>query len=165
MARIEVDTVTNNLRFPGQYFDAETGLHYNLHRFYDANSGRYLRLDLIEHRFPGNYYSYANANPANLIDSLGLVSTTQVIGGLGGAFIGGAMGYAAGAAVGVVGTFLCGVAAGPMALGCVAIGASLAPVGGVIGSIVGTMIGISCMESYEGVPSDPRKREREINRI
>jgi len=31
-----------NLRFPGQYFDAETGLHYNFHRYYDPALGRYI---------------------------------------------------------------------------------------------------------------------------
>ncbi|CAM5458013.1 hypothetical protein STENM36S_09591 [Streptomyces tendae] len=30
------------LRFPGQYFDPETGLHHNYHRMYDPESGRYL---------------------------------------------------------------------------------------------------------------------------
>jgi len=35
-------TITNNLRFPGQYFDSETGLHYNFHRFYDPEMGRYI---------------------------------------------------------------------------------------------------------------------------
>jgi RHS repeat-associated protein len=38
-------TVENNLRFPGQYFDQETDLHYNWHRYYDPNVGRYLRID------------------------------------------------------------------------------------------------------------------------
>ena len=34
-----------NLRFPGQYFDAETGTHYNFHRDYRPNAGRYLQED------------------------------------------------------------------------------------------------------------------------
>jgi RHS repeat-associated protein len=43
--QIEIDAVTNNLRFAGQYYDAETGLHYNLNRYYDPQIGRYLRAD------------------------------------------------------------------------------------------------------------------------
>ncbi|MCP4377912.1 MAG: hypothetical protein GY794_17260 [bacterium] len=46
-ARVEVETVMNNLRFPGQYFDAETGLHYNFHRYYTPGNGRYMRIDPI----------------------------------------------------------------------------------------------------------------------
>jgi len=37
--------VTCNLRFPEQYFDAESGLHYNWHRYYEPKSGRYITLD------------------------------------------------------------------------------------------------------------------------
>ena len=40
-------TVQNNLRYPGQYFGAETGLHYNWHRFYDPETGRYISADPI----------------------------------------------------------------------------------------------------------------------
>ena len=39
--------ITNNLRFPGQHFDAETGLHYNWHRFYDPSTGGYISADRI----------------------------------------------------------------------------------------------------------------------
>lgn len=42
-ADILVETVENNLRFPGQYYDAETGLHYNFHRYYDPMTGRSIR--------------------------------------------------------------------------------------------------------------------------
>ena len=34
--------VDNLLRFPGQYFDSETGLHYNVFSDYDSEIGRYL---------------------------------------------------------------------------------------------------------------------------
>lgn len=40
-------TVTNNLRFPGQYFDAETGGHWNFQRYFDPVSGRYTQVDPI----------------------------------------------------------------------------------------------------------------------
>ncbi len=66
-------TVTNNLRFPGQYWDEETGLHYDFHRYYDPEGGRYLRTDPIG--FLGgdeNLYVYVMNNPANWMDPNGL---------------------------------------------------------------------------------------------
>ena len=59
-----------NLRFPGQYFDAETGLHYNFHRYYDPALGRYITEDPIRDGL--NWYAYAGSNPGNNIDPLGL---------------------------------------------------------------------------------------------
>jgi RHS repeat-associated protein len=38
-------SLENNLRFPGQYYDAETGIHYNYHRYYEPRYGRYLAPD------------------------------------------------------------------------------------------------------------------------
>jgi RHS repeat-associated protein len=44
-----------NLRFPGQYFDSETGLHYNYFRDYDGSIGRYMQSDpmLPSYTYPG----------------------------------------------------------------------------------------------------------------
>jgi RHS repeat-associated protein len=64
-------TVVNNLRFPGQYFDAETGLCYNFHRYYDPVSGRYFRVDPIGLVGGINLFTYVLNNPVNSIDPLG----------------------------------------------------------------------------------------------
>ncbi|OGQ95195.1 MAG: hypothetical protein A2521_11395 [Deltaproteobacteria bacterium RIFOXYD12_FULL_57_12] len=61
-----------NLRFPGQYYDEETGLHYNWHRYYDPLIGRYLTPDPIGLEGGVNLYSYVQNNPVNLIDPWGL---------------------------------------------------------------------------------------------
>ena len=66
--------VTSNLRFAGQYFDAETGLHYNLQRYYDPQTGRYLRIDPFGDGL--NLYAYCFNNPNSLIDPLGLCAVT-----------------------------------------------------------------------------------------
>ncbi|NAI00957.1 hypothetical protein GUI26_00915 [Escherichia coli] len=39
--------VEQNLRYQGQYLDRETGLHYNLHRYYDPDVGRFMVTDPI----------------------------------------------------------------------------------------------------------------------
>lgn len=73
-ASIAVEGVENNFRFPGQYFDAETGLHYNYHRYYDPNTGRYLRADPIGLAGGINLFAYVLNNPVNFSDPLGLWS-------------------------------------------------------------------------------------------
>ena len=61
-----------NLRFAGQYYDAETGLHYNYHRYYDPRTGRYLTPDPIGLDGGINLYAYVQNNPVNYSDSQGL---------------------------------------------------------------------------------------------
>ncbi|MEO0443267.1 MAG: RHS repeat-associated core domain-containing protein [Pseudomonadota bacterium] len=46
-ATISTEVVENNVRFPGQYFDGETNLHYNYYRYYDPATGRYITPDPI----------------------------------------------------------------------------------------------------------------------
>ena len=63
-----------NLRFPGQYYDQETGLFYNYFRDYDPATGGYIESDPIGLAGGINTYSYVGGNPVNFIDPLGLVS-------------------------------------------------------------------------------------------
>ena len=59
------------LRFPGQYEDPETGLHYNNQRYYDPVSGSYLTPDPLGLAPSPNPHAYV-PNPYALIDPLGL---------------------------------------------------------------------------------------------
>jgi RHS repeat-associated protein len=63
-----------NLRFPGQYYDAETGLSYNWHRDYDPTTGRYIESDPIG-LLGGSMstYTYADDSPVQFIDPEGLM--------------------------------------------------------------------------------------------
>ena len=78
-----------NVRLPGQYLDAESSLHYNLHRYFDPVVGRYVSADPIGQfglqagggfSVPTagvNLFTYALANPLRWIDPLGLYGTND----------------------------------------------------------------------------------------
>ncbi|MCX4844508.1 putative T7SS-secreted protein [Streptomyces sp. NBC_00893] len=69
-------TTYTPLRFPGQYFDPETGLHYNYFRYYEPETARYLSHDplgLTPAPNPGAYI----VNPHTWVDPLGLSGCTK----------------------------------------------------------------------------------------
>ncbi len=83
-------SVTFNLRFPGQYYDATTGQFYNHHRFYSPELGRYMEPDPIGLKGGLNPYIYALNNPVMYIDQVGKIPLPIVTGIIGGIVGGGA---------------------------------------------------------------------------
>jgi RHS repeat-associated protein len=82
----EVDpssNIINLLRFPGQYYDQETSLHYNYHRYYHSDIGRYMKVDPLTKGYDisrqEHTYSYTMNNPIAFIDPLGLMARCTFI--------------------------------------------------------------------------------------
>ncbi|MGX5797164.1 RHS repeat-associated core domain-containing protein, partial [Pseudomonas sp. E2-15] len=71
ISRLDIERIDNPLRFQGQYFDPESGLHYNRHRYYNPDIGRYLTSDPVKLAGGINAYQYV-PNPTSWVDPLGL---------------------------------------------------------------------------------------------
>jgi RHS repeat-associated protein len=65
-------TFTYNLRLPGQFYDAETGLNYNYFRDYDPAIGKYVQSDPVGLGGGINTYAYTGSDPVRFIDPFGL---------------------------------------------------------------------------------------------
>jgi len=61
--------------YPGQYYDQETGLHYNYFRYYNPQTGRYITPDPIGLEGGINLFAYVANNPVNWVDPEGLNGT------------------------------------------------------------------------------------------
>nr|WP_303831033.1 RHS repeat domain-containing protein [Snodgrassella alvi] len=91
--------ITMNLRFPGQYYDAETGLSYNYYRYYDPKTGKYIQNDPIGIAGGINTYEYVGANPLIYTDPNGEIWQLAL----------GAVGTGAGIGTGSIAAMLVGV--------------------------------------------------------
>ncbi|HME72643.1 MAG TPA: RHS repeat-associated core domain-containing protein [Myxococcota bacterium] len=94
-------TFNLDFRFPGQIFDAESGLHYNFYRTYDPAIGRYLESDPLGLQAGVNVYTYAQGSPTNLNDPNGRIIWIPIIvagvGAVAGGTVEGTKAYACGA--------------------------------------------------------------------
>lgn len=70
-------------RFPGQWFQIESGLHYNWHRHYDPTTGRYTQPDPLGFVDGPGVYGYARSKPIHLEDSTGLKTCVFISSGTG----------------------------------------------------------------------------------
>lgn len=75
---LSISAVSSNLRFPGQYFDSETGLHQNWFRDYSPSTGRYEESDPLGLDAGPNSYGYVGGNPLMTFDPEGLYSWSDV---------------------------------------------------------------------------------------
>lgn len=153
-------TVAQPLRFLGQYEDPETGLHYNLFRYYDPRLGRFVSADPLGLAAGStNFYAFAHGDPVNHTDpeglivplvALGVVAGAAILGGLiggaisairaepghrGDAFWKGAKAGAIGGAIGAAAPIIA-AAAGASAAVVAAVGVGAAVVSGGVESCV-----------------------------
>ncbi len=131
-ARMNIEDIANPLRFPGQYFDSETGLHYNRFRYYSPELGRYLSRDPLGFLAGCNFFAYVDNNPINGADPLGLFGWN------------GALSFAGAAIAGIaVGALVVAIAPAALAAGIVTAAAI------VLGGIAAGAVGYALNEGLE----------------
>jgi RHS repeat-associated protein len=152
---------TFNLRYPGQWYDAESKLHYNYFRDYDPLNGRYVESDPIGVGGGVTTYAYVNSNPLIFTDALGLTKDQTCVAAYttAGAVCGSAAGYYGGGVLGGVGGAAVCSPTGPGAAACAVGGAAGgSTLGGATGSVVGGVVGNLAGQAM--CPDDKEEREK-----
>lgn len=129
--------VRQPFRFPGQYFDEESGLHYNRARYYSPLLGRYLSRDPVELVGGVNFYVYAGNDPINNSDPLGLFAWAAGIAAAAGIVVGAVVVAALLPAIAVTGM-------GLLAAAGVVAGAAL--IGGCVSALATDVITDGCID-------------------
>ena len=140
-------SLTLNLRFPGQYFDAESGRHYNVMRDYDTALGRYMQSDPIGLAGRLNLFLYGGANPLLVIDPdgrIGVFGAIAIGAGITGLITGAISfkngnGFANGF-IGGAGAVFVGVTIGFVGLG-----------GGALGTVAGSVFGLGLQSGVNAI--------------
>lgn len=150
---------TYNLRFPGQYFDQETGLNYNVNRDYDTSIGRYIESDPLGlYAGQPSTYAYVDGMPLVIVDPSGYGAKGALIGGV----IGGGIGSVFGGVVGGAGGAVLCSPSGPGAIACAAGGAEAgSSAGGGVGAGLGAAIGSKIQDMCDGKGNDCEKQEQD----
>jgi RHS repeat-associated protein len=146
---IAAQNTTMDLRFPGQWFQLETGLHYNWHRHYDPKTGRYLQPDPLGFFDGPGIYGYVGGNPLGRIDPQGLDTVGAALGGWFGGWIGRGAGGVAGEAVDPLGGGIPGSVLGGFAGNKIA---------GTVGDAIGDFIQMMAKGGQKKVRTSIRER-------
>jgi RHS repeat-associated protein len=155
-------TVNNNFRLPGQFFDEESGLHYNYFRDYHPGIGRYIEADPIGMKGGINLYLYCANDPVNSMDPDGQVValayyiTQAAIGGITGA----GAGFVTGITTGGKHKWLAAIAGGTA--GGVAGTMSGLVFGGTAGGAIGGAFGGAISGGVTKRLSDPNPSNRDM---
>ena len=175
LAAVQRSEIRNPWRLLNQYFDEETGLHYNLARYYHPELGRYLSRDpLYQEGGSLNFYLYCGGDPLNKVDPTGelpFLLVAVLVGAVVGAVVAaGVQAYqqrnepgsfedkawavAKAAGKGALGGAVGGLVAGLAVMGAAALGSATAATmiaGGSLSSApIGAILGVGALEGAAG---------------
>jgi len=135
-----------NIGLPGQYYDAESGFYYNLNRYYDPTTGRYLQSDPIGLAAGINTYIYGANNPISNVDPQGLLLSEGEMFIVGGSLL-----------------FVAGFSGPPLGLGAQIIGVSFIALG--IYLVVSEPVDINSQIQNSNIPGAAQHQQQQYDQL